>query len=82
MIKLYIANLGKYNEGELIGDWIELPKTEAEIKQFLAEKVGLNEHCEECAIHDYETDLGLQIGEYDSIYKLNELAEQTEENVE
>lgn len=25
MLKIYIANLGKYNEGELVGKWVELP---------------------------------------------------------
>lgn len=25
MMKIYITNLGKYNEGELLGEWVELP---------------------------------------------------------
>ena len=25
MLKIYIANLGKDNEGELVGKWVELP---------------------------------------------------------
>ena len=25
MLKIYITNLGKYNEGELVGKWVELP---------------------------------------------------------
>lgn len=80
MIKLYVANLGKYNEGNLVGNWIELPKSEDEIKQFLSEQVGINEQYEEWAIHDYEKDIdGLKIGEYDNIYELNELAQQMED---
>ena len=37
MIKVYLANLGKYNEGELVGEWLELPCTEEEIEQKLQE---------------------------------------------
>ncbi|WP_413788539.1 antirestriction protein ArdA, partial [Providencia stuartii] len=25
MISVFITNLGKYNEGELVGEWLELP---------------------------------------------------------
>jgi hypothetical protein len=25
MFKIFLTNLGKYNEGELIGKWVELP---------------------------------------------------------
>jgi antirestriction protein len=74
MINLYIANLGKYNEGELKGEWLTLPVTEEELEVFLAEQVGINAEYEEYAIHDYETDIPeLEIGEYDSITELSEL---------
>lgn len=33
MIKLYLANLGKYNEGILKGEWIELPLSETELEE-------------------------------------------------
>ena len=69
-IKIYIANLGKYNEGFLVGDWFTLPITDwAEV----VEKIGLNEQYEEWAIHDYEAPF--KISEYDSIQRLNEIAE-------
>ena len=32
MIKLYLANLGKYNEGILKGEWFELPLNEKELE--------------------------------------------------
>jgi hypothetical protein len=76
-MKLYIANLGKYNEGTLKGDWISLPTEEEDIQEFLDNKVGLNEEYEECAIHDYECDY-FNISEYDNIYYLNEVAETIE----
>ena len=37
MIKLYLANLGKYNEGELKGAWIELPYTKEELEEKFVE---------------------------------------------
>ena len=37
MIKLYLANLGKYNEGELKGAWIELPYTQEELEEKFVE---------------------------------------------
>ena len=74
VLNLYVANLGKYNEGELKGGWIVLPKTEEEIEQFLKDEVGIGGYYEEWAIHDYETDFGIRVDEYDNIYELNEKA--------
>ena len=37
MINLYLANLGKYNEGELVGAWLELPCTQEKIEETLIE---------------------------------------------
>ena len=45
---VYIANLGKYNEGYLVGAWFTFPIGEEDVK----EKIGLNEQYEEYAIHD------------------------------
>lgn len=77
-MNLYITNLGKYNEGILKGDWISLPFDEDDWEEFLEEKVGINEMYEEYAIHDYECDLGIEIGEYSNVMKLNEIAEAME----
>ena len=49
-MRIYIANLGKYNKGELVGAWFTLPVDYDE----MAERIGLNEFYEEYAIHDYE----------------------------
>lgn len=32
VISVFITNLGKYNEGELIGEWLSLPTTHKEFK--------------------------------------------------
>ena len=46
-MRIYIANLGKYNEGELVGDWFTPPVDYDE----MAERIGLNDRYEEYAIH-------------------------------
>lgn len=77
-IKIYIANLGKYNEGELVGEWFTLPIDD--ISEAL-ETIGVvpNTCCEEYAIHDFETSIpGLKIGEYESLENLNAQAERLE----
>lgn len=83
MINIYIANLGKYNEGELVGKWVELPCDDLEKE---LRSIGVSDepdengmYYEEYAIHDYDTDIpGLKIGEYDNLDELNELAEKVE----
>lgn len=37
MINVYITNLGKYNEGCLVGKWLKLPATDEEIEEVLKE---------------------------------------------
>jgi len=71
-IRVYVANLGKYNEGEIVGAWLNLPTAQSEIKEFLKTKVGLNAQYEEYAVHDFESDFSL--GEYENLYGLNLLA--------
>ena len=77
MIKLYIANLGKYNEGELVGKWITLPMDIEDFTENFLPSIQIdNIQYEEYAIHDYETDIeGLKINEYDNIEDLNDMAE-------
>lgn len=71
---VYIANLGKYNEGYLVGAWFTFPIDEEDVK----EKIGLNEEYEEYAIHDTDN-FPIAIGEYVSIEELNEMYEMIEE---
>ena len=84
MLNVWVGNLGKYNEGELVGAWLELPKTNAEIDKFLKEEVGINKEYEEYMINDYETDLPFAVNEYESLRNLNALAKlaQNVENME
>ena len=95
MLKIYVANLGKYNEGELVGEWLTLPATEEELeKLFIDIKVAHYDEdgdyipyyeengivYEEVAIHDYETAIAdLKINEYTNITELNETAKEIDE---
>ncbi len=79
IIKIAITNLAAYNEGYLIYKWLELPATPEEIKNAY-NAVKRSENDEEFFISDYETNInGLEIGEYESIEKLNKLAEKIDE---
>lgn len=73
MMNIYLTNLGKYNEGELIGEWVQLPISNEEL-QAVFKRIGINEEYEEYFITDYECDF-YEIGEYESISTLNEMAE-------
>ena len=72
-MRVYIANLGKYNEGELVGAWFNPPVDFDEVK----ERIGLNDEYEEYAIHDYE--LPFEIDEYTPIEEINRLCGLAEE---
>ena len=87
MLNVWVGNLGKYNEGELVGEWLKLPVSKQELDTFLREKVGLQLTqaevdkaleeegvCyEEYMINDYETDLPIKISEYENLDNLNKL---------
>lgn len=77
MMNIYLTNLGKYNEGELIGEWVELPVSQEELQKVF-ERIGINEEYEEYFITDYECDF-YEVGEYESLDTLNEIAERIKE---
>lgn len=79
----FITNLGKYNEGYLVGKWVEFPTTQEHMKEVLAE-IGINEEYEEYFITDYESNVsGLteNLGEYENVNLLNYLAHKVQEEV-
>ena len=80
-MKIYLTNLGRYNEGYLVGKWVKLPVCEEVLDKVLKE-IGINEYYEEYFITDYENDIvgiGDVISEYSSVQALNELAQRLEE---
>lgn len=79
MLRIYLTNLGKYNEGMLIGEWVDLPVSEEELEKVF-KRIGINDEYEEYFITDYESDIdGVKVGEYENIDDLNELAEALED---
>ena len=87
-IKGYITNLGKYNEGELIGEWITFPIDDDELNEVF-KRIGLNHYdedmddvitgYEEYFFTDWETNFDSAFGEYENIDDINEFAEQLQE---
>lgn len=77
MLRGYITNLGKYNEGHLIGEWIDFPISEEELEA-VYERIGINEEYEEIFFTDWECDFDTGLGEYENIENINELAEALE----
>lgn len=76
MLKIYVTNLSKYNEGVLVGEWVSLP---CEGLEEVLDKISNNGNGE-LFISDYETDISnLKISEYDDSLQLNEIAEEIEE---
>ena len=76
-MNIYLTNLGKYNEGQLIGEWVELPVSKEELQKVF-ERIGINEEYEEYFITDYECNF-YKISEYENIDILTEIAEKLEE---
>lgn len=79
-LKAFVTNLGKYNEGELVGEWVEFPISDDEIEEIL-ERIGIDgEEYEEYFITDYEADFDAAdiLGEYVTLETLNEIAEALE----
>ena len=72
-----MTNLGKYNEGQLVGAPLKFPTT-TEAVQDLLKRIGIDGvRYEEIFITEFESDvLGLydHLGEYESIDELNHLA--------
>lgn len=76
MLKIYVTNLSKYNEGALVGEWVNLLCEDIEE---VLEKIS-NSGKDELFISDYETDInGLKVAEYEDSLQLNEIAEEIEE---
>lgn len=83
-MKAYITNLGKYNEGCLVGKWIDFPIDEDDFTSEL-ESIGVKENTmyEEWFITDYDCslfDMYDAFGEYPNIDDINEVAEALEDH--
>lgn len=84
-MRVYITDLEAYNNGHLVGSWYALPMGEEELAQAIqdelqkGQKICKHTHKhEEYFISDFECDY-MKINEYDSLDKLNEIAQKMEE---
>lgn len=78
-IKIFLTNLGKYNEGILMGEWVKLPVDDGELESVM-KRIGIRSGYEEYFITDYESSIAnLQISEFTSVNEANELARKLEE---
>lgn len=83
--EIWIGNWGRYNEGELVGAWMELPFEHEKLDGFLAERCGVDAMHEEVGIFDTSLDgpmgdLGVRIGDYTTIESVLLLADIIEAN--
>ena len=83
----FITNLGKYNEGSLVGEWVKFPTTAEELQKVF-ERIGIGskddfgQPYEEWFITDYDCYVdGLydKLGEYENLDELNYLASKLDE---
>ena len=83
----FITNLGKYNEGDLVGEWVKFPTTAEEMKEVfrrigIGQKDDFGQPHEEWFITDYDCYVdGLydKLGEYENLDELNYLASKLDE---
>jgi len=83
----FITNLGKYNEGELVGEWVKFPTTAEELKEVfkrigIGQKDDFGQPYEEWFITDYDCyvdGLYSKLGEYENLDELNYLASKLDE---
>ena len=83
----FITNLGKYNEGELVGEWVKFPTTAEEMKEVfkrigIGQKDDFGQPYEEWFITDYDCyvdGLYSKLGKYENLDELNYLASKLDE---
>lgn len=83
----FITNLGKYSEGNLVGEWLEFPTTHEKLQELL-KRIGIGSRdkfgdtYEECFITDYNCNVdGLYgiLGEHENLDELNYFASKLQE---
>lgn len=83
---VWIGNLGRYNEGALVGEWVRFPTTRKEIDSVM-KRIGIGEAdvfgqpYEEWFIGDYDCyvkGMSGYLGEYESLDELNYLTSRIE----
>lgn len=87
VISIFLTNLEKYNEGDLIGEWVELPTTKENLSQVMkrigiGSKDAFGQPYEEWFISDYDCEIDYLtrcLGEHENLNELNYLAAKIED---
>lgn len=76
--RVWVGNVGRYNEGHLVGEWVTLPVLPESLDSFLRAECGVDATHEEVWIQDFEhsgliRNLGIRPDEWESLEGLNRL---------
>ena len=75
VFSVFAQNLGAYSEGNIVGDWIDLPQKKEVIDRFLKEKVKIYNDNQEYEIADTEDfPFEYKIIQYADLHEINKLA--------
>lgn len=81
-MKGYITNLGAYNDGYLIGKWLDFPVSDNELAKAKKE-IHINEDHEEFFFADWDeigSNVSKKLGEYPDLALCNKLAEMNDDD--
>lgn len=77
--RAFITNLGMYNEGELVGEWVEFPIDEQAFEEVL-DRIGIDDYYHKWFVTDYDCNLDAfnwsELGKYPSYNELNDFGEE------
>lgn len=83
-IRGYVCNLGRYNEGELVGEWVTFPVDEEEWGEVL-QRIGISDEpdengriYEEYFFADWDCGCDFGFEEYEDVERVNEIAERVD----
>ena len=80
---VFVENGIDYRNGGMVGDWFNLPMTEEELTEAFA-KIGVKYSEDGCILNrdyvitDFENDVNYEVGDYEPIGLLNDLASRLE----
>ena len=72
---VFVQNLAYYNEGEIVGGWLDLPQEPEEIEKYLKDIVKVDDEHEEYEVADIENfNFEYKIIQWENLRKINNLA--------
>ncbi len=75
--RIYVASLADYNEGRLVGRWLDADAEPDELAAGIQDMLSRSptRHAEEWAIHDYEGFGPLHLNEYEDLATVSQIAQ-------